>query len=85
MRKIRVNLDIGFAGCGHEDIIEVPENMTPAEIDEMVHDMAMDWAQSWEGDERLGWGHEDEDQEEVTEQFYEGVGGTWEDTDDEEV
>jgi hypothetical protein len=84
MRTIKFELDIGFCGCGDEGTMTVSDDMTNAEIDEMVHDMAMDHAQSWEGDERLGWGNEDEDQDEVTEQFYENVGGSWQFVENEE-
>lgn len=71
--KIFYELDIGYAGCGDEGEIEVDDNMTDKQIDEYVHEMALDWAQSWDGDERLG----DEWDEEGTAQFYENVSGSW--------
>lgn len=77
MRTIAFNLEIGFCGCNDEGTMTVPDDMTDTEIDEMVHEMAMEHAQSWEGDERLGFGDEDQDEEEFTEQFYEGVSGSW--------
>lgn len=77
MRTIEFQLDIGFCGCGDEGTMIVSDDMTNDDIDQMVHDMAMEWAQSWEGDERLGWGNEDEDQEEVTDMFYQNVCGSW--------
>lgn len=76
MRYIKYYLDIGYAGCGDEGVTEVGD-MDDAEIDQMVNDMAHEWADSWEGDERLGFGNEDEDQEEVTTNFREGVSGWW--------
>lgn len=77
MRTIIYELDIGFCGCGEEGTMEVSDTMTDKEIDEMVHEMAIQHAQSWEGDERLGFGNEDEDQEEVTDEFYQNVCGSW--------
>lgn len=78
MRYIKYYLDIGYAGCDDEGIIIDAHDMNDAEIDEMVNDMAHDWADSWEGDERLCFGNEDEDQEEVTADFRAGVSGWWE-------
>ena len=77
MRQIAYDLDIGYCGCNEEGVMEIEDTMTDKEIDDMVHDMALDHAASWEGDERLGWGSEDEDQDEITQQFYEGVSGSW--------
>ena len=63
MRKIAYTIDIGYAGCGHEGVIEVDDDMTDEQIDTMVDDMAHDWASSWEGDERLCWDSEMSDEE----------------------
>lgn len=86
MRKIAYELDIGFAGCGDEGVIEVDDNATDREISEMVDDMANEWAQSWEGDSRLGWDDEmsKEEQEEMTQDFYGNVSGSWKDATDED-
>ena len=78
-RKISYELDIGYAGCTEEGEIEVGDDLTDAQIDTMVDDMAREWATSWEGDERLCWDSEmsPEEYEEATEQFYENVSGSW--------
>ena len=85
MRKIKYVLEIGYAGCGDEGVMEVDDNMTDGEIDDMVNDMAMEHASSWEGDERLGWDEDmsEDENEQQTESFYEGVCGSWEFTDEE--
>lgn len=87
MRKIRYQLEIGYCGCSEEDVTEVPDSLTNREIDDMVHDMAMEHASSWEGDERLGWSSDMTDQEyqEETERFYQNVCGSWEFISDQEA
>ncbi len=79
MRKIRYDLDIGYPGCNDEGVMEVPDGMCPAEIDEMVNDMAAEYGNSWEGDERLGWSSDmtEEEHEQENESFREGVCGSW--------
>jgi hypothetical protein len=79
MRKIRYKLDIGYAGCGDEGTETVPDDMTDADIDAMVQDMAQEHAASWEGDNRLCWDEDmsEEDYQDATEHFYEGVCGSW--------
>lgn len=79
MRKIYYTLDIGYAGCGDEGITTVDDDMTDSEIDEMVDNMAHDWAASWEGDQRLGFDEDDEDipYDQQVEDFYQGVSGSW--------
>lgn len=74
MAKIKYVIDLGFAGCGDEGEEEIDDGMSKEQIDAYVDDMAQEWAQSWEGDERLysEWG------EEETESFYENVCGSWE-------
>ena len=86
MRKIAYCLSIGFAGCEEEGTIEVADDATDAEIDLMVDEMANEHASSWEGDERLGWHSDmtDEERDEETTSFYEGVDGTWQDAPPEE-
>ena len=77
MRKIEYSLEVGFAGCQDEGITEVQDDMTNAEIDIMIHFMALENAVSWEGDERLY----DEEQWanlEFVEQYYAEIYGTWE-------
>ena len=78
-RKIYYDLDIGYAGCGDEGIATVDDDMTDSEIDEMVDNMAHDWATSWEGDQRLGFGDpdEDEDYDQQVDDFYASVSGSW--------
>jgi len=79
LKYIRYILDISYCGCGDEDVMSVNDNMTDAAIDDMVHDMAMEHATSWEGNERLCWDREmsEEEYEQATEHFYEGVSGSW--------
>ena len=79
MRKIYYKLDIGYTGCGYEGVSTVADDMPDSEIDEMVNDMALQWAESWEGDSRLGWDDDmtDEEQEQQTEDFYQNVCGSW--------
>ncbi len=79
MRKIRYDLDIGYPGCNDEGVMEVEDNMTDAEIDDMVNDMAAEHGNSWEGDERLGWWSDmtEEEREEENEYFRENVCGSW--------
>ena len=79
MRKIKVTCSIGFAGCNDEEIVEVDDSMTVKDIDEMVHEMAMEHANSWEGDERLG-----EWDEEFTEMFFENAHSWWEDAEEDD-
>jgi hypothetical protein len=79
MRHIYYEIDIGYAACGTEGVMTVEDSATDESIDQSVHEAAMDYASSWEGDERLGWGHEDEDQNEVTDSFYENIGSHWRD------
>ena len=74
MAKIKYVIDLGFAGCGDEGEEEIDDGMSKEQIDAYVHDMAQEWAQSWEGDERLYYEWNDE----VTEHFYENVYGSWE-------
>lgn len=80
MRWIRYSLEVGFAGCHYQGSMEIDDDMTNEQIDAMVHEMALDNAQSWEGDERLGWDPDqtEEEREQETEFFYENVYGTWE-------
>lgn len=74
MREIFYRLEIGYAGCQDEGATVVPDDMTNDQIDNMVHEMALEHAQSWEGDERL---IEDWNADE-TDYFYQNVEGTWE-------
>ncbi len=80
MPKIKYNLEIGYAGCGDEGETEVDDNMTNDEISVMVNDMAHEWASGWEGDYRLCWDEDmtEEENDQATEHFYEGVDGSWE-------
>jgi hypothetical protein len=86
MRYIKYNLEIGYAGCDDEGIISVPNDYDNNDIDNMVHDMAMEHASSWEGDERLCWDSDmsEDEYNEATEHFYDGVCGSWEWVTDEE-
>ena len=65
MRKIYYHVGIGFAGCDEDAVIEVDDDATDAEINEIVHEAANEWAASWEGDERLGWDYDEMSEEEV--------------------
>ncbi len=79
MRRIYYDLYYGYVGVGESGEQEVDDDMTDSQIDTMVHEMALEGAQSWEGDERLGWHSDmtDEEYEQETEYFYENVGGSW--------
>jgi hypothetical protein len=79
MRKIDYTLDIGFPGCQEEGTMDVPNNMSTAEIDEMVAEMANEYSQSWVGDTRLGFDPDatDEEQEDEEAHFMENVCGSW--------
>ena len=79
MRKIRLVAEIGFAGCGDEQFIEVDETVTDKELTRMANEFAMEHASSWEGDDRLGFDIENEDDVEA---FWEGVEGWWEEVED---
>ena len=78
MTKIKVTCSIGFPSCDYEEIVDVTD-MNEAEIQQMVHEMAMEHASSWEGDERLG-----EWDEDSIEHFSENAYGTWEYTEEDE-
>jgi hypothetical protein len=79
MRTIEYELDIGFCGCGDEGTIQVPDDMTNSEIDEMISNMAHEWADSWEGDSRLGFTEDANEatMEEESDSFRENVCGSW--------
>ena len=79
MRTIYYNLEIGFACCNDEGTMDVPDDMTDAQIDIMIHEEALEWAQSWEGDERLGFDpyQSEEDMEQEIQSFYENVDSSW--------
>ena len=91
MRKIYYELDIGAVGCGDEGVTTVDDDMTDSQIDDMVNQMAHDWADSWEGDERLGFTSPDDEEysEELAvqeaEEFRANVGGWWRDATPEEI
>lgn len=36
MKKVKVHISTGFAGCTHEDEFEVEDNITAEEIEDMV-------------------------------------------------
>lgn len=80
MRKIKYNLEIGFCGCNEEDEMEIDDDMSDEDISNMINNMANEYAVGWEGDTRLGWedGMDEEEYDEVTERYYEGVYGAWE-------
>lgn len=79
MRTIYYRLEVGYVGCHDEGELEVSDDMTDADIDAMVHEMALEWATTWEGDTRLAWDEDmtEEEHEEATESYYEGVEGSW--------
>ncbi len=79
MRKIEYKLDIGYCGCGDEGETKTTDDMTDEQIDHMVNDMAHEWASQWEGDIRLCWDEDmtEEEYDEATQSFYEGVSGSW--------
>lgn len=69
MRKIIAFFDVNMVGCEGIEAMEVDENATDREIDDCVSQAACEYAESWE---------EGETEEEV-EDFWQGVGGHWED------
>ena len=75
MRKITYVLSTGFAGCDEEDVMEFEDGTTDAVIDEVVNEMAQEFANGWEGDTRL---YSDWDEQE-TEDFYDNCYGAWSD------
>lgn len=72
--KITFFADIGFAGCGNEYTIDVPDDYTPFDLDDLAWDMAVEWAQSWIGDERL---FSEEQWEEIGDSFEEEYVSSW--------
>lgn len=79
MRTIAYTLEIGYPGCEEQGEMNIPDDFTDADIDNLIDSMAIEHANEWEGDSRLGWDCEmsQEKEEEYTEQFYEGVYGHW--------
>ncbi|MAX04768.1 MAG: hypothetical protein CL883_05545 [Dehalococcoidia bacterium] len=77
MRKIKLVASIGFAGCDDEDIIEVDDDVSDEELQNMADEFSMEHAASWEGDERLG-----EWDEDSIEMFFENAHGWWEEVED---
>ena len=80
MRYIKYGIDIGYCGCGDEGVISVPDNYDDNNIDMMVNDMAHEYADSWEGDQRLGFDDDvsEEEYEQQVEDFRANVSGWWE-------
>ena len=79
MRHIVYTIDVGYCGCGDDGIATVTDDMSNADIDNMVNDMAHEHANQWEGDYRLAWDEDmsEEEYEEATDMFYENVCGSW--------
>jgi hypothetical protein len=84
MRKIKYTLDIGYCGCQEEDTMVIPDDMTDNEIDTMLDEMVHQYADSWEGDSRLGFDPDasEEEQEDHAHSFREGLSGYWEEVAD---
>lgn len=80
MTKIRYTISIGYAGCDEEDVIDIADDMTHDQIDAMVDEMAQEYAQSWEGDQRLCWDDDmtEEEYGDATHAFYENIAWSWE-------
>ena len=78
---IYYKLEVGFCGCEDEGVIEVEDGTSDRDLDELVHEMAMEWATNWEGDERLY----DEWDEDTVETFYENVYGNWRPATEDEI
>lgn len=76
MKKIMYEINLGWAGVGEEDEMEVDDNATDSDIDAMVHEMALECASSWEGDQRLMSEEEWEDEDNV-QHFYDNASGSW--------
>ena len=74
MAKIYYELDVGYCGCGDEGVIDVGD-MPEKSYDDLVNEMALEWANQWVGDERL---MSEEEWKEDEESFWGNVGGTWE-------
>ncbi len=75
-RKIEYTLETGYSGCSDHGEMEVDDNATDEEINQMIWEMAQEHGVSWEGDERLM--DEDEWQSEYgLHSFYEGCEGYW--------
>lgn len=56
MRKIKLFVDTGYPGCEHEEIVEVDDNITDDELEEMAEDFMREniscgWCE--DGDEGL--------------------------------
>jgi hypothetical protein len=93
LRKIYYELDIGYCGCDDKGIIEVGDDMSDADIDDMVHEMALEHAASWEGDERLGFsnpddfegGYDSDEYQQEVDNFYDNVCGSWRDATPEDL
>ena len=77
MRKIRYSLEIGFAGCQDEGVMEVDDEISEQEIEDVLNEMALNWASGWEGDERL-FSEEEWEEEGASENFYENVYASFE-------
>lgn len=77
MRKIKYEIDTGYAGCSSEGTMEFPDDTLDGVIDHEVWLQAQDEAQSWEGDERI-MSEEDWQKAENIESFYADCDGWWE-------
>lgn len=47
MKRIFIEVDIGQVGCEHHEAFEVPDDMTPEQMDDMAQQIAYDWAESY--------------------------------------
>ena len=43
MRKVKVCIETGYAGCNHEDEFEVEDDVTENEIDEIAWELACNY------------------------------------------
>lgn len=43
MRKIKLFIETGYAGCEHEEIIEVEDSVTDDELDSMAEDFCWNY------------------------------------------
>ena len=42
MRKVKLYVETGFVSCKHEEVVEVEDDITDEELDEMVQDFKND-------------------------------------------
>lgn len=48
MKRIFIEIDINVVGAEGHEAIEVDDDMTPADLDELAQQMAYDWAETFD-------------------------------------